>query len=88
MRKPIEEMELLLENSPLAFVLTNANNDFLFVNSRFSEMFGYSENEILRKKIQELTHPDSVAESIKVIKIQTCFGYNYCKIKSKLKNAH
>ena len=67
-RKPIKEMELLLENSPLAFVLTNANNDFLFVNQRFSEMFGYSEEEILQIKIQELTHPESVAQSIEIIK--------------------
>ncbi|MFW5431353.1 MAG: EAL domain-containing protein [Methylophilaceae bacterium] len=63
-----KELKIILENSPVGIVLTNMQNQFVYVNPSFREMLGYSEKEILSMNIVELTHPDSISKSKEAIK--------------------
>jgi two-component system, cell cycle sensor histidine kinase and response regulator CckA len=51
------------EHTNVAMVLTDLNNRFLRANTAFAAMFGYSEAEILKLSMADITHPDDVAES-------------------------
>ncbi len=44
-------------------VLTDLDNRFTRVNPAFAQMFGYSEAELLKLSMADITHPDDLAES-------------------------
>lgn len=67
-RDKSKEFTILLENSPLGIVLTDTQNEFIYVNPSFREMLGYTELEILSMDVVSLTHPDSIELSKKAIK--------------------
>ena len=67
-RNTTDEFTILLDHSPLGIVLTNMEHEFIYVNPSFYNMLGYTEAEILTKKVADLTHQDSIPESIHAIK--------------------
>jgi two-component system cell cycle sensor histidine kinase/response regulator CckA len=51
------------ENTKVAMALADMGNRFLRVNEAFSQMFGFTEEEMLRLSVADITHPDDLAES-------------------------
>lgn len=52
----------LFENSPVGISITSVDGS-IYVNSTFSKMLGYSENELNKEKWQDISHPDDVQYS-------------------------
>jgi len=55
-------MKQLFDNSPVGIVLSDKNHCVEQVNSTFSEMFGFGEDEIRGKKIDSLISPSELKE--------------------------
>ncbi|MCI0703162.1 MAG: PAS domain S-box protein, partial [Planctomycetia bacterium] len=51
------------ENTNVAMVLTDLSHRFIRVNAAFARLFGYSQEEMLRMSMPDITHPDDLAES-------------------------
>ena len=62
-----EQIALSLKNTPVGIVTWDTDGRFLTTNPAFCEMLGYSEEEIQRLSIREVTHPDDVAESLTAV---------------------
>src|SRR6478672_1630524 len=59
----------LFDDAPIGMaVVAMDNNKFMQVNARFSEMVGYSEPDLMDRTPYELTHPDDLAESERLVK--------------------
>jgi len=69
-QKAIEESEArfrtVFEGSPLGKSMTGVDGR-LSVNRAFCELLGYSQEELATRKWQELTHPDDVEESARIV---------------------
>ena len=63
LRKSETRFRSLFRNSSVGMVVVAPSGRFLQVNRAFCEFFGYSEQELLGKSIQSLTHPDDWPES-------------------------
>ncbi len=55
--KQKDELETIFQTSLEGISLLNKNREFIFVNERFAQMFGYSETEILTKNCHDFTDP-------------------------------
>ncbi len=70
-QKGLEESEArfrtVFEGSPLGKSMTGIDGR-LSVNQAFCELLGYSEEELATRKWQELTHPDDLEESARIVK--------------------
>ncbi len=64
----LQESEVLFrgafEYTNVAMVLTDMNHRFVRLNAAFAQLFGYSESEMLRLSMPEITHPDDLADSL------------------------
>ena len=54
------------ENTPLGKSMTGIDGS-LQMNKAFCDMLGYSEDVLLNKKWQEITHPDDIKESTQIV---------------------
>ena len=52
------------ERTNVAMVLTDVNNRFIRVNAAFARLFGYSESEVLRMSLADVTYADDLADSL------------------------
>jgi two-component system CheB/CheR fusion protein len=57
----------VFNNSPVGKSVTDANG-IIFVNERFSEILGYSNEELMRINLKDITHQEDIDESEKAIK--------------------
>ena len=55
------------EVAPIGMALVTPDGRFLQVNPSQCEILGYSEDELLRKTFQELTHPDDLAADLALL---------------------
>lgn len=54
-----EQFKLLIEKSPMPMVITDENQDILFFNDKFTELFGYTINDVsTAEKWWEIAYPD------------------------------
>lgn len=51
------------EDTHVAMVLLDLDHRFVRVNSAFTRLFGYSQDEMLKLGMPDITHPDDLAES-------------------------
>jgi two-component system sensor histidine kinase/response regulator len=59
----------LFDDAPIGMAVVAVDNEkFKQMNGRFSEMVGYSEQELLDRTPIDLTHPDDVAETRRLVK--------------------
>jgi len=66
-----ENFQNLIENAPLGVYILGRKRKFIYTNKKFSQIFGYSQNELLDKSLDFIVHPE---ERIKVKEfIQKCF---------------
>ena len=56
----------LLENAPVAVAHNALDGRFEYVNRAFCKMVGYSPEELLTKRWQDLTHPEDVAHELQL----------------------
>ena len=61
-----KQLDIIVENSPLGIVLTVKGN-IVRANSTFSELSGYSDNELKRLHVRDISAPEDVSESEKLI---------------------
>jgi two-component system sensor kinase FixL len=58
----------IVENSPLGIIAVDTKSAIIEVNNAFCKLLGYTEEELLGKTVQELTHPEDLLNAGKVIK--------------------
>ncbi|MFN2622953.1 MAG: ATP-binding protein [Chthoniobacterales bacterium] len=59
----------LFDDAPIGMAVVALHDEkFKQVNARFTEMIGYSEGELLERSPLNLTHPDDLAESQRLVK--------------------
>lgn len=63
LRESEERFRALVSQATAGIAESNLDGAFIFVNPRFSEMLGYSEDELLGKTIWELTYMDDLEEN-------------------------
>lgn len=67
-QKKLEESErrfrLTLINAPIGLAVVSLEGRWLMVNHALCTMLGYSEDELLRKTFQDITHPDDLHEDM------------------------
>ena len=63
LRKSEERHRSLFRDSVVGMVVVAPTGEFIQANPAFCNFLGYSEQELLRKTIQSITHPDDWAES-------------------------
>ncbi len=68
LRQREEEFRSIYESSYSGIPLVNHQGRFLRTNKRFREMFGYSDLELEKLTIADLTHPDDKERSLKKFK--------------------
>lgn len=56
-----DENRFIWELAPVGMAKVEQSGKFHAVNPRFCELTGYSETELLKRRFQEITHPDDVA---------------------------
>jgi len=64
LRASEERFRGAFDHTNVAMVLTDMSHRFLRANAAFARLFGYSEEEILRLSMPEITHPDDLADSL------------------------
>lgn len=57
-KKLFSSYKEIVESSTVAMLFDNEDGKFEFINKRFSELFGYSKEEILQLEEWDLIHPD------------------------------
>ena len=64
LRRSNEELKTAFEDTNVSMVMTDTSHRFLRANAAFARMLGYSREEIVGKTMQDITHPEDVAESL------------------------
>jgi len=59
LRESEERFRRVFEDGPLGMAIVDRNRRFVSVNRMCCEMFGYSEDELRKKTIEDVTHPDN-----------------------------
>ena len=86
LRKSQQEFASLFDSSPAALVFTDEKGNIVNVNSRFTELFGYTLNEVEGRNSNEgfIHPPDKIEEGRNLDRITILRGYqNYETIRKK-----
>jgi PAS domain S-box-containing protein len=67
LRTSEERFRTAFEAAAFGMVLTRLDSGFFKVNPAFCRLLGYSEKEFLAKKVSDITHPDDIEESRRLI---------------------
>lgn len=63
LRESEEKFRISFENAPLGIGLIDLEGNLLQVNNELCHLFGYSQNEFLKKKFSSIFHPDDFIET-------------------------
>ncbi len=55
-----EKFRIAFDNAPSGMSIVHADGKFLAVNPMLCNMFGYSKEDLLSGKLQDITHPDDI----------------------------
>jgi PAS domain S-box-containing protein len=73
----------LFEEAPIGMAVVAFDNEkFKQVNARFTEMVGYSAEELVERTPIDLTHPDDVAETQRLVKAMLA-GTERCSVEKR-----
>ncbi len=64
LRQSQEQFKSAFEDSPVGKAIVDHDGRYLKVNRALCEMFGYSEDQMLRTNFQSITHEDDLAEDL------------------------
>ncbi len=56
-----EKLRLMIDNSPIGFSATDLNGNYIDVNTAFSDLLGYTKEEMMHKHFNQFSHPDDRA---------------------------
>lgn len=60
LEQSLQEFRKLFEHSSIGMAIISKEGEWMRVNSRICEIFGYSEEELLNMTFQDLSHPEDV----------------------------
>ncbi len=63
-----EKFRTIFAKSPVAIVLVGPDLCFRTVNKKFSELLGYSQEELAKMTVPDVTHPDHIDSDMSVMK--------------------
>jgi PAS domain S-box-containing protein len=63
-----EKFRIAFDNAPSGMSIIKADGKYIAVNPMLCRMFGYSEEELLAGKLQDITHPDDIERGNEWIK--------------------
>ena len=87
LRKSQQEFASLFESSPEALVYTDEKSNILDINPRFTELFGYTLEEIKGRNIDDgMIHPSDKMEEGKKLTEKALKGHFYCETIRKKKD--
>ncbi len=66
LRKSENKYKSLVEKAGIAILMDDKKGNLTFFNKRFADLYGYTEQEITKKRIQILVHPDDVNKVMKL----------------------
>ncbi|TAL08604.1 MAG: PAS domain S-box protein, partial [Nitrospirae bacterium] len=65
-----KRIRAIFEQAPLGIAVINSHSgQFLEINSKYCEMTGFSENEMLRHTFQDITHPEDLQADLNNMKL-------------------
>ncbi len=67
LRDSEERFRTIFEKGPIGMATVNHDGRFLRVNSAFSRMLGYSEEELTKLSYKDVTHPDHIEADMKKV---------------------
>ncbi len=67
LRESEERFRSTFEQAAVGIVHATPDGQFLLVNRRFCEIVGYTEQELLARRFQDITHPDDLEEDFKYL---------------------
>ncbi|MCK4560595.1 MAG: PAS domain S-box protein [Calditrichia bacterium] len=68
LRKREHEYQLVFKDAPVGIVILDIEGHFLRINQKYCEITGYSEEELLKMRTQDITHPDDVQSTDAIVK--------------------
>jgi len=71
------------DNIPVGMALVTETNRFLRVNRALCQFLGYSRKELLRKTVQDITHPDDLTATVKKIRQLQSGGLPYSRFEKR-----
>jgi PAS domain S-box-containing protein len=60
LRESEEKFRIAFDNAPSGMSIVQANGKYLAVNPMLCQMFGYTKEELLAGKLQDITHPEDI----------------------------
>ena len=63
-----ERFRILFEKAAVGVALVDLDNQLVSVNKAYCDFLGYGEEELKKRTIKEITHPDDFAENLALIK--------------------
>lgn len=67
LRQNEEELRLTIQNAPTPIATVAMDGRFLSANRAWCNMLGYTETELLAMQFQQITHPDDLEQSLRLL---------------------
>lgn len=68
LQKSEQKFRISFDEAPIGIAVLGLDGKFIDTNKAWAHILGYSKEELLTKKMTELTHPDDIESSIKLFK--------------------
>src|SRR5690554_198864 len=89
MRMQAERLRIVQDQAPVGICEIDLEGHYLRVNDRFCEITGYTREELLTKRFQDITHPDDVVADVEALRRQAHVEFPYRVEKRYIhKNGH
>jgi PAS domain S-box-containing protein len=53
-----QQQQLIFDNAPIGMSITDFNGNFIKVNKAYCDILGYSKDELMKLRFEDITHPD------------------------------
>src|SRR5690349_6720567 len=61
-----DQLRLLFELTPVGLSVTAPDGRLMFINKAFRDALGYTAEELLKLRFQDITHPDDLEASLRL----------------------
>ncbi len=62
-----EQFRFVFDSGPIGMALVNLDHQFIKVNRAYTEIVGYTEEELRSKTFYDITHPDDLKRNIEIV---------------------
>jgi PAS domain S-box-containing protein len=63
-----ENYRSLINNAAVGIAHVSLDGDWIFMNSKMTEILGYTMEDLMQKTFQDITHPDDIEKDLKKVK--------------------